>query len=87
MLHYLSRTKRRLPLITASAPPMVLGVCATLLLLRHVLATAIVIIEGGGEEAGAEAAGYQALAVTVDAPVLGRREADLRNKCAASITT
>eukprot|EP00884_Botryococcus_braunii_P011733 jgi/Botrbrau1/20560/Bobra.145_2s0107.1 len=28
----------------------------------------------------AEKAGYQGLAVTVDAPVLGRREADIRNK-------
>ena len=28
----------------------------------------------------AEKAGYKALAVTVDTPVLGRREADIRNK-------
>ena len=28
----------------------------------------------------AEAAGYKALAVTVDTPVLGRREADVRNR-------
>ena len=30
----------------------------------------------------AEKAGYGALAVTVDAPRLGRREADIRNGCA-----
>lgn len=29
----------------------------------------------------AERAGYKALAITVDTPCLGRREADIKNRC------
>lgn len=41
------------------------------------------IVEGWVRQA--EAAGYKALVITVDAPRLGRREADERNRCAASV--
>jgi isopentenyl diphosphate isomerase/L-lactate dehydrogenase-like FMN-dependent dehydrogenase len=40
------------------------------------------LVEGWVRQA--EAAGYKALMITVDAPRLGRREADERNRCLAA---